>query len=100
MAKAKYFMTWEIDMSKVPVDPKERGAAWLVMVSMVKQDMKEGKTTDWGSFVGESNGYAVSALSDVELNKNLQRFYPYVTFKVHQVNSIDQVADLAKSLTA
>jgi hypothetical protein len=97
---AKYFMLWEVDPNKAPVNSKERGTAWLAMVNMIKQDMKEGKITDWGSFVGESEGYAVSTMTDVELSKNLQRFYPYVTFKVHQVASIDQTADLAKSLTA
>jgi hypothetical protein len=95
----RYFMLWETDPNRAPVNPKERGAAWTAMLNMVKQDMKDGKITDWGGFVGESQGYAVSTMTDVELGKNLQRFYPYVTFKVHQVASVDQVAELAKSLS-
>jgi hypothetical protein len=97
---AKYFMLWEVDPSKVPVNAKERGAAWLAMTNMIKQDMKEGKITDWGCFAAETNGYAVSTQTDVELAKNLQRFFPMVTFKVHQVVSLDQVAEVAKSLTS
>jgi hypothetical protein len=96
----KYFMTWELDSNKVPVNPKERGAAWLGMTSIIKQEIKEGKTTDWGGFVGETRGYAVITMSELELGKHLQRFVPFVTFQVHQVEDIDQVAELAKSLTA
>jgi hypothetical protein len=96
---AKYFMLWEIDTSKVPVNAKERGVAWTAMVNMIKQDIKEGKITDWGCFAAETNGYAVSTQTDLELAKNLQRFYPFATFKVHQVVGIDQVAEIAKFLS-
>ena len=38
---AKYFITWEVDPNRAPVDPKERGAAWLMMAEMVKKDIQE-----------------------------------------------------------
>ena len=53
----KYFMTWEIDPTRVPTDMKERAALWGGMVEMIKQEMKEGITTEWGCFVGEAKGY-------------------------------------------
>jgi hypothetical protein len=96
---AKYFMLWEVDPGRAPLDPKERGAAWLGMTSMVKQDIKDGKLTDWGIFVAQNSGYAVATMTSLELSKNLQRYYPYVTFKVNEVNSVDQAAEVAKSLT-
>ena len=37
---AKYFITWEVDPNRAPVDPKERGAAWLMMAEMVKKDIQ------------------------------------------------------------
>ena len=40
----KYLLLWEVDPSKLPIDPKERGAAWSAMLDMVKQGIKEGKT--------------------------------------------------------
>jgi hypothetical protein len=97
---AKYLVLWEINPDKAPVDPKERGAAWIAMANMVKQDMKDGKITDWGLFAGESDkGFNVSSMTEVELSKSLQRYYPYVTFKVSQILSIDQAIEVAKSLT-
>ena len=94
----KYFMTWEVDPTRAPTNPKERGTMWAGMVELIKQDMKEGKISEWGSFVGESRGYSISELSLLDLSKNLQRFFPFVTFQVHQVMSIDELAELTKSL--
>ncbi len=94
----KYFMTWEVDPTRVPIDLKERGALWSMMLETVKQDIKEGREEDWGCFAGEASGYATSERSEIDLAKDLQRFYPFVTFKVHQVMSVDEVAELAKSM--
>ena len=96
---AKYLVLWELDMSRAPVDPKERAAAWGMMVDVVKQDLKEGKDTDWGCFVGEARGYAISERSEVDLMKDLQRFYPFITFKTYSVVSIDQLAEVVKAVT-
>jgi len=94
----KYFMTWEVDPTRVPIDLKERGALWSGMVEMVKQEIKEGITSDWGAFVGETRGYSIGEQSEVDLAKTLQQFYPFVTFQVHQVMTIDEMAEVIKSL--
>jgi len=94
----KYFMTWEVDPTRVPIDPKERGALWSGMLEIIKKQMKDGTTTDWGAFVGEASGYSVGEQSQIDLAKTLQQFYPFVTFQVHQVMSIDEMAEVAKSL--
>jgi len=96
---AKYLMQWEVDTSKMPVDAKERGQMWMMMLDMIKQDIKAGIHTDWGSFVGETRGYTVSEGEHVELAKRMQHFEPYVHFQVHQVASVDDVMEVAKSLT-
>jgi len=95
----KYFMTWEMDPNRVPIDLKERGTLWSGMVEMIKQQIRDGTTSDWGAFVGENKGYSVGEQSPLDLAKTLQQFYPYATFEVHQVMSIDEIAELARSLT-
>ncbi len=94
----KYLTTWETDPSRVSVDPKERGAMWGAMVAMVKQQMSDGITTDWGVFVGENRGYAIGENSALEISKLLQQFFPYITFETHELLSIDEMGELAKSL--
>lgn len=95
---SKYLITWEADESRMPTDPKELGALVSKMGEMVKQDMKEGKTSDWGIFVGGGAGYAVGEGNALDLYKDLQRYSPFITFKVHQVLSIDEVLDVVKSM--
>lgn len=96
---SKYLVLWEVDTSKAQINAKERGAAWLGMLAMIKQDMKDGKVNDWGSFVGETKGYSIMTSEHVEMAKNLQRYYPFITFKVHEVANVNEVTEVAKSLT-
>lgn len=95
----KYLVLWEVDQSRVPVDAKERGGAWSLLVDMVKQDIKGGKLKEWGGFVGEINGYAVYEGTEVEIGRMLQQYTPYVHFKVHPVASVNQVDEVIKSLS-
>ncbi|MBM3120372.1 MAG: hypothetical protein FJ022_07850 [Chloroflexi bacterium] len=96
---AKYLVLWEVDQSRVPVDAKERGGAWSLLLEMVKQDLKSGIAKDWGAFVGEINGYAVHEGTEVEVASRLVQYSPYVSFKVHPIASVDQVEKIIKSLS-
>ena len=95
----KYLMLWEIDTTKIPVSPKERGAGWNALMEMVKQDIKKGMNKDWGAFVGEINGYAVIEGTEVEVMNTLQQYVPFVHFEVHPIASVSQVDEMIKALT-
>ena len=94
----KYLVLWEIDTTKIPVSPKERGAGWSILMEMVKQDMKKGLTKDWGAFVGELRGYAINEGSELEIMNALQQYSPFVHFKVHPIASVSQVEEMIKAL--
>jgi len=95
----KYLVLWEIDRTKVPISPKERGAGWNVLIEMVKQDIQKGIMKDWGGFVGEINGYTVAEGTEVEISNMLQQYVPFVQFKVHPIASVSQVGEVVKNLT-
>jgi hypothetical protein len=95
----KYLMLWEIDWTKVPLNPKERGAGWSLLLEMVKEDMKKGLTKDWGTFIGELGGYAVNEGSELEVMNAVQRYTPFVRFKVHPIGSVSQAEEMIKALT-
>ena len=96
---AKYLMLWEVDPSRAPIDPKERGAAWGMLVDMVKQDQAKGLMKDWGAFVGEINGYSVVEGTEVEIGNMVQQYIPFVTFKVYAIASLSQVSEVIKALS-
>ncbi len=95
----KYLVLWEVDNTKIPIDAKERGAAWGVLMAMVRQDIEKGLTTSWGAFVGETKGYGVYEGTELEVMNALQQYVPFVIFKVHPVASESQVNEMIKALS-
>ncbi len=95
----KYLLLWEIDQTKIPIDPKERGAGWGLLMAMVRQDIEKGISKDWGAFVGENNGYAIMEGTELEVMNTIAQYVPYCIFKVHPVASESQVNEMIKALS-
>ncbi|HUS89786.1 MAG TPA: hypothetical protein VMW91_10600 [Desulfosporosinus sp.] len=95
----KYLLLWEVDRARIPIDPKERGAGWGLLMAMVRQDKEKGISKDWGAFVGETNGYAVAEGTEVEVLNMTAQYGPYVAFKVHPIASESQVNEMIKALS-
>ena len=95
----RYLVLWEVDQSRVPIDAKERGGAWSLLMAMVRQDREAGMIKDWGTFVGEINGFAVYEGTEVRVGSALIKYVPYVSFKVHPLASESQTDEIVKSLS-
>jgi len=96
---SKYFITWEIDTSKVPISREERAAAWGPMIEMVKQGIKEGRIKEWGAFVGEMRGYSIAEGTEAEIGIFNQQWVPFVNFKVRPVATINDLEKVIQSLS-
>ena len=94
-----YLALWEMDQTKIPIDPKERGEAWGLFMAMVKQDIEKGITKDFGAFMGETGGYAVYEGTELEVLTTIQQYVPYCIFKIHPVATESQVNEMIKALT-
>ena len=97
---AKYLVLWEVDQTKVPIAPQERGAGWSALMNMVKQDIEKGISKDWGAFLGELNGYAIAEGTELEVMNMLQQYVPFVLFEVHPIASVSQVDEMIKALSS
>ena len=95
----KYLLLWEVDRTRIPIDPKERGAGWGLLMAMVRQDIEKGLATSWGAFVGENNGYAIMEGTELEVMNTIAQYVPYCIFKVHPVASESQVNEMIKALS-
>ena len=95
----KYLILWEMDQSRIPTDPKERGNSYLILQDMVQKDMDKGLLKDWGVFTGSSKGYCVFEGTDLELGNLIQQYVPYVIFNSWSISSLDMVMQMAKNLT-
>ncbi len=95
----RYLAMWEVDQSRVPVDGKEIAVAWSLLLELVKQDIKSGITKDHGTFVGETNGYAIMEGTEVEVTAGLAKYAPYVHFKLHALVSVSQMGEILKKMS-
>jgi hypothetical protein len=91
-------ISWEIDQTKIPVDPKERKDAWSLLTAVVRQDIEKGIVKDWGAFVGETKGYSINKGTELEVMNTLQQFMPYCTFTVHPIAAEGQANEMIKAL--
>ena len=96
---AKFLTLWEMDTTRVPVDPKERIAAWTMMFNMVKDELKSGRTKDWGMFAGQLAGYSIDEGTEQEVALSTTKFVPYAKFKVYPILSVSQVEENVKALS-
>lgn len=96
---SRYLSLWEVDPSRVPVDPQERAAGWSLLTNMVKEDMKKGIIKDWGNFVGELNGYSIAEGTELEIGKLNAKYAPFVRFKVYAISALREVEQVIKSLS-
>jgi len=94
----KYLLLWALDRTKIPVDPKERGIEFNMLMKIIKQDTKKGILKDWGLFVSEHKGYSVVQGTEVEVIKAIQRYTPFVYFAVHPVASVTHAGEMIKAL--
>jgi hypothetical protein len=95
----RYLMEWELDATKIPVNPQERAAAWLPMLQMVKQDMQSGVIKEWGAYIGELKGFGVGEGSEEAVASMNQKYIPYVRFTAHPFITVDQMEKLMKEMS-
>jgi len=91
---ARYMVAWELDMSRVPVDPEERAKAWSAMLDMVENDMKKGGLKDWAAYAGQLRGYSVAEGSEMEVAMMCQQYMPFVEFEVYPLTSVSQMRQM------
>jgi len=65
---------------------------------MVKQTMKEGKLTDWGTFIDGAKGYGIYETTALDTYKSLQQWAPYFKFNAQEVLSVDDLLKTFKPM--
>jgi hypothetical protein len=95
----KFLLLWEADISRVPLDPKERLKGWTTLLNMVKDDVESGRLKDWGEFPGEYAGYAIMEGTELDVLTGTEKYVPFVRFETHSVISVSQTLEGMKALS-
>ena len=98
---SKYFVKWQMDPTKTPVNPEERVKGWLAMAEMVKADIAAGKIKDFGIAAGGGWGYAIrEEASEAEVFTALLKWSPFIRFEVTPVLTVEQAAESINNAAA
>ena len=94
----RYLLMWEADESRIPVNPEERKVGWLGAIEMTKQEMKDGLTKDWGSFLGQTKGFSISEGTEEDVIRETMKYIPYFRFKIYPLVSIKKLEEAIKAM--
>ena len=94
----RFLNLWEVDYSKMPADPSERAALIGKQIEMTKKMLDEGQIEDWGIFASGGAGYGIAEGTETEALRRTMQFAPYIRFKTYPVLTIDQAAEVLKTM--
>lgn len=95
----KFLTIWKTNMSKVPEDPKEQLELFTRLTNMVKEDLKNGPTKEFGIFLNGASGYTIEEGTEEEVSLSIMKYCPYIKVKVFPFLSVDQLEDNLKKLS-
>ncbi len=95
----RYMVIWEVEKAHMPVDPKERGEGWSLLMAITKQDMEKGIVKEWSVVVGENRGFNIVEGTEVEIANTIQQYVPYINVQVLPLATFSQTEEIIKTLT-
>jgi hypothetical protein len=96
----KLFVKWWINVEMLPKTPQELTKLQLAMLEMVKADISDRRTIDWGLFGSGARGYFITEMSEQEIFGMMLKFLPVIGFESSPVLSVDQAIDEIKKAAA
>ena len=65
----------------------------LLLLEMVKADLKSGKLADWGNYCNGFSRYCLIEGTEADILPGLLKYMPYVLFDVKPVINVDQAME-------
>ena len=96
---ARFLALWEADDSRLPADPKERGAGYEKALKFIRGEMKKGLIKDWGGFVGTTAGYTIYEGTELEVGISMHHFVPFYSYEIYPVSCLEEAEKLTKALS-
>ena len=93
----KFVTLWELDRTRIPDDPEEQFRYWNMLVNMIKEDMKNGRTIDFGMFTGGFEGYVIREGTEQEIQMEISKYSTITNHKTYTILSISQLEEMLKA---
>jgi hypothetical protein len=96
----KFINRWQMNHAAWPSDPEAQFKINMMLSEMVKDDLRYGRTKEWGMNADGSGGYAIGEGSEADVFALVLKYYPYILSDVKPVLTIDQSVEISKALMA
>ena len=92
----KFLTLWELDRTRIPDSPEDQMQYFTMLMNMIKEDMKNGKTIGFGAFVGGFKGYVIREGTELEIHMEILKYSKFTNHKTFPFLEISQLEEMLK----
>ncbi len=92
----KFITLYELDRTRIPDSPEEQLQYYAMLQSMIKEDMKNGRTRGFGAFVGGFKGFVIREGTEQEVDMEISKYSKFTNHKTYPFLDISQLEEMIK----
>ncbi len=92
----KFLTLYELDRTRIPDSPEEQLQYYTMLQSMIKEDMKNGRTREFGAFVGGFKGFVIREGTELEVEMEISKYAKITNHKTYPFLDISQLGIVTK----
>jgi hypothetical protein len=93
----KFLTLWELDRTRIPDSPEEQLHYYAMMLDMINEDMKNGRTREFGAFVGGFKGFVIREGNEQEIYMEISKYAKFTNHTTYPFLEIGQLKELLKA---
>ncbi|VVB84973.1 Uncharacterised protein [uncultured archaeon] len=93
----KFLTLWELDRTRIPDSPEEQMQYYAMLLNMIKEDMKNGRTLEFGAFVGGFKGYVIREGTEQEIHMEISKYAKFTKYKTFPFLEVSQLEEMFKA---
>ncbi|HLB71658.1 MAG TPA: hypothetical protein VJJ51_11500 [Candidatus Methanoperedens sp.] len=93
----KFLTLWELDRTRIPDSPEEQLQYYTMLQNMIKEDMKNGRTREFGAFVGGFKGFVIREGTEQEIYMEISKYAKFTNYKTYPFLDISQLEEMLKA---
>ncbi len=93
----KFLTLYELDRTKIPDTPEEQMQYFAMLQGMIKEDMKNGKTTGFGAFVGGFKGFVIREGTEQEIEMEIMKYNKFTSYKTFAFLDVSDLEEMLKA---
>ncbi len=93
----KFLTLWELDRTRIPDSPEDQLKYYAMLLNMIKEDMKNGRTIGFGAFAGGFKGYVIREGTELEIHMEISKYAKFTNYKTYPFLEVSQLEEMFKA---